>query len=182
MTNFMAPILREQARLKENKKKRWNPRLVLTLGNHEDRINRAVNYDRKLEDLMSIDDLGYERFGWEVIPFLKPIIIDGVAYAHYFCSGVMGRPITSARLTLTKKMMSCVAGHQQGRDVAYAVRADGKRITSIIAGSGYPHDEGYLNHQTNNHWRGHVVLNQVKDGEFDEMFVSLDYLKDKYGN
>lgn len=182
MAAFMAPILKEQLRLETNKKKRWNPRLVLTLGNHEHRIDRVVENDRKLDGVMSINDLGYQDFGWEVVPFLKPIVIDGIAYAHYFCSGVMGRAITSCRLTLTKMHTSCVAGHQQGRDVASAVRADGKRITSIIAGSYYQHDENYLNHQTNNHWRGVVMLNEVNDGEFDEMFISLDFLRKRYGS
>ena len=182
MNRFMGPIIKEQRRLAAGKRKRWNPRLVLTLGNHEHRIDRAVNYDRKLEDLMSMSDLGYEEHGWEVVPFLKPIVIDDIAYCHYFCSGVMGRAITSARLTLTKKHMSCVAGHQQGKDIATSYKGDGRRITSIIAGSYYQHDEGYLNEQTNNdHWRGVVQLNEVDKGQFEEMFVSLNYLKGKYG-
>jgi hypothetical protein len=29
-------------------------------------------------------------------------------------------------------------------------------------------------------WRGIYVLNEVKDGCFDEMPVSLDYLKERY--
>lgn len=182
MSYFIAPIVKEQVRLETNKKKRWNPRLVLTLGNHENRINRAVELDRKVEGLIKIEDLQYEQFGWEVIPFLTPICIDGVCYAHYFCSGVMGRPITSARATIARLHMSTIAGHQQGRDVAYAKRADGKRITSIIAGSYYQHDEGYLNGQTNDHWRGLVMLNEVNEGSFDEMFISIDYLKKKYGS
>jgi hypothetical protein len=76
--------------------------------------------------------------------------------------------------------MSCVAGHQQGRDVAYSKRGDGRQMTSIIAGSSYPDDESYLNSQTNKHWRGIIMLNEVEDGSFDEMFVSTDYLLRKY--
>lgn len=180
MSYFMAPILREQVRLETNKKKRWSPRLVLTLGNHENRINRVVESDRKLEGMLHVDNLGYKDFGWEVIPFLKPIVIDGIAYCHYFCSGVMGRPIGNARLTLNKMHTSCIAGHLQGRDVAYTTAADGRRLTAIIAGSYYQHDENYLNHQTNNHWRGCIMLNEVNNGEFDEMFIGLNYLKSKY--
>lgn len=76
--------------------------------------------------------------------------------------------------------MSCVVGHQQGRDVAYGKRADGKRITAIMAGSCYEHDENYISTLGNRHWRGIVMLNEVNDGEFDEMFISLDYLRKKY--
>lgn len=180
MDVLMSPISKEMSRLARNKKKRWNPRLVMTLGNHEARITRAIELDRKLDGLISLDDLKYEEWGWEVVPFLKPIIIDGVAYCHYFCSGQMGRAIGSARQLLLKKHMSCIAGHQQGRDVSYDKRGDGKRITAIIAGSSYPDDESYLNDQTNDHWRGIIMLNEVEDGQFDEMFVSTEYLLRKY--
>lgn len=180
MEMLMQPILEEQDRMRKLKKKVWRPRLVLTLGNHEDRITRAVEYDRKLEGLVQIEDLEYEKYGWDVHPFLDVVCIDGIAYSHYFASGVMGRPITSAQALLNKKHMSCFAGHQQGRMIAYGRRADGKEMTAIIAGSCYLHDEDYLSYQTNVHWRGIYMLHNVVDGSFDEMAVSLDYLKGKY--
>ena len=37
-----APIDKEIARLKKGKRKAWNPRRVITLGNHEDRVTRFV--------------------------------------------------------------------------------------------------------------------------------------------
>ncbi len=179
MDYLMIPIIKERVRLEINKKKQWNPKMVLTLGNHEHRISRAVENDRKLEGLISLTDLKYEIY-WEVFPFLQPVVIEGICFSHYLCSGVMGRPITTARMLLTKKHMSCIVGHQQGRDVAYSHRGDGRQITSIIAGSCYEHNESFLNHQTNEHWRGIVVLNEVVEGTFDECFVSLNYLKKKY--
>jgi hypothetical protein len=178
MDALLEPLYAEQKRLKKNKEKQYNPRMVLTLGNHENRINRVVNEDRKLEGLMSVNDLPYQD--WEVIPFLKVIDIDGVAYSHYFTSGVMGRPITTAQALLTKKHMSCFAGHQQGRQIAYARRADGKEMTAIISGSFYEHDEDYLGEQGNQHWRGLWMLHEVNDGAFDEMAVSLRFLKERY--
>ena len=78
--------------------------------------------------------------------------------------------------------MSCIAGHQQGKQVAYGKRPDGSTITCIIAGSCYEHHEEYLGPQGNNHFRGIVVLNEVNNGTFDEMFCSLDYLKRRYEN
>lgn len=176
------PIHQERSRLQQNKKKQWYPRMVLTLGNHEHRINKAIENDRKLEGLISVDDLEYDRYGWEVYPFLQPVVIDGVCYVHYQVSGVMDRAINTARLILNKKHMSCVVGHKQGRDVAYDYKADGSRMTAIIAGSCYLHDEHYLNYQSNNHWRGIIVLNEVDNGQFDEMFVSLNYLRKRYAS
>lgn len=182
MALFLAPIFAEQVRREEGHRKRWNPRLVLTMGNHEHRITRAVENDRKLEDLMSLQDLDYEGFGWEVVPFLQPVTINGIIYCHYLTSGVMGRPIGTARALVTKKHMSCVVGHQQGRDISYDKRGDGRRIAGLIAGSFYQHDEGYLDYQSNQHWRGVVMLNEVEDGSFDECFVSLGFLRKKYGS
>jgi hypothetical protein len=76
--------------------------------------------------------------------------------------------------------MSCVAGHQQGRDIAFGKRADGRKMTGIIAGSFYQHEEAYLNPQTNSHWRGVYMLHEVEDGSFDEMAVSMNYLRREY--
>jgi hypothetical protein len=158
----------------------WKPKLILTLGNHEDRITRAVNADPKLQGLMSLDDLGYLEAGWTVYPFLQPVSIGGVAFCHYFPSGVMGKPITSAKTLLSKLHMSAYAGHLQGRDIAYAHRADGRDMTAIISGSFYQHKEDYLTPFTNNHWRGLYLLHEVKDGSFDEMAVSIGYLKRRF--
>lgn len=132
MESLMTPILAEQERLRKNKEKRWKPRMVLTLGNHEDRISRAIEEDRKLEGLISIDDLPYQD--WEVYPFLEIVSVDGINYSHYFTSGVMNRPCTSARQLLTKKHQSCVQGHVQTLDIATDYRADGTTITGLFAG------------------------------------------------
>ena len=83
---------------------------------------------------------------------------------------------------LNKKHMSCFAGHQQGRNIAYGLRADGKEMAAIISGSCYSHSEEYLNPQTNNHWRRCWMLFDVVDGSFDELPLSLRYLEKKYGN
>lgn len=158
----------------------WKPRLVMCLGNHEDRIDRTISAIPKLDGTIGLPDLEYERWGWEVHPFMKQVTIAGVTFAHYFASGQMGRPISSARAMLTKLHTSAICGHQQGRDVAFSKRADGRQLTAIICGSTYEHDEGYLNHQTNNHWRGFYMLNDVVDGEFEEMAVSMKYLRRRY--
>lgn len=177
---LMAPIKAEQEKLKRNKEKRWKPKLILTLGNHEDRINRAINLDRKLDGLISISDLGYEDFGWMVIPYLQVEVIEGIAFSHYFTTGVMGRPVTSAAALLSKKHMSAIMGHVQHRQIAYGQRADGSQMTGLFVGSCYLHDEDYLGNQGNNYWRGIWMLHEVSNGSFDEMPVSLQYLKRVY--
>ena len=183
MDAFMAPIHAEIARRKKGKRKAWDPELHFTLGNHENRITRAVDDSAELEDLMSFDDFNLKEHGFTVHDFLEPVVIDGVAYSHYFTSGVMGRPVSSATTMLNKKHMSTVMGHVQDRQIAYAKRADGARITGIFAGIYYQHDELYLTPQTGTSttWSGVWILHEVQDGSFDEMPVSINYLRDKYG-
>lgn len=181
LQRLMAPIEVEQERVRKGKKGQWRLRKIVTLGNHEDRIDRMIELHRELDGTYSTDDLFFKQFGFEVYPFLQPVVVDGVAYAHYFVSGVKGLPVSSARMLLQKHHMSCFAGHQQGRDIAYAKRADGAKITAIIAGSCYLHDEAYLGPQGNQHWRGIYMLHEVENGSFDEMPVSLNFLRERYG-
>jgi len=181
MKKLLAPLRSLQKAQKASKHKVYKPRLVLTLGNHENRIKRAVNNNPTLEGLISTEDLGYEK-DWEVHEFLHPVFIAGVGFCHYWPVGAMGRPAASPAAIISKLHMSCVAGHQQGKQIAYGKRADGAPICSIIAGSYYLHDEDYMDQLSNKHWRGLVMLNEVEDGHFDELMLSIEYLERKYGN
>ena len=178
---YVDDVREEQKRMRKKKKKVWKPRLVFLMGNHEQRIERAVDDNIQLADLLSYDDFNLVDHGWEVHPFLEVVTINDIAYSHYFTSGVMGRPVSSARLMLNKKHMSCVMGHVQDRDIAWARNAVGVQHTGLFAGIFYTHDEGYLNPQTNTSWRGIWMFHEVKDGGFDEMPVSLNYLEKRYG-
>jgi hypothetical protein len=180
MEVFLQPIRDEQQRLKVNKHKQWRPRMVYTLGNHENRIERAIESDPKLDGLIGYKDLQLEEMGFEVYNFLDVVVIDQIAYAHYFTSGIMGRPVSSARNMLSKKMMSCIMGHVQDRDIAYGRRADGTNILGLFSGIYYQHDEDYLTPQTNSSWRGIWMLNEVANGGCDELPVSMNYLRNKY--
>jgi hypothetical protein len=179
MQAFLNPLRVYNYNARKNGKKQYKPELHLTLGNHENRINRAVNDDPKLDGVLSIGDLGYEDFGWRVYPFLEVLVLDGVAYSHYFTSGLLGRPCVSAAACLNKKHMSCVQGHQQGLQIATGYTADGKMLQSIIAGSCYEHNEDYMGPQQNRHWRGAIMLHDVNEGEFDIMPISLKYFNNR---
>lgn len=156
----------------------YSPRMVITLGNHEHRINRVVESDRKLEGTIDLDNLGYEGWGWEVIPFLEPIEIDGIEYVHYVTSGVMGRPAASAQVALRERMGSVVQGHVQHHDLAIHKKS---QEFALFSGTCYTHHEDYLGAQGNSQKPGIWLLNEVEDGQADLMFVSLKFLRNKYG-
>lgn len=159
----------------------YNPRKVMTLGNHDGaRILRAINDDPKLEGTIGIDDLKYREFGWEVHPFLEVIDVEGIMFSHYFTSGVMGRPVSSARSLLQKKHASCVMGHVQHRDIAYSYTADGRELVGLFCGTAYNDHHEYLGLQGQNHFRGVWILKNVEGGTFEPVAYTLDELERRY--
>lgn len=166
----------------KGRNKGWEPdEKHLFLGNHENRITRATENDAQLDGLLSLDALNYGQWGWHVHPFLKPVTIDGIVYAHYFVAPMTGRPYASAALTRLKTLgHSFTMGHQQTFDVAIRF-VNGKQQRALICGAAYLHDEDYMGPQGNvAHWRGILVCHNVKDGAYDLMEVSLDYLCRRY--
>jgi hypothetical protein len=155
----------------------YNPRKVLTWGNHEYRIIRACELDAALDGKLSVNDLDHERRGWECHDFLEVVKIDGVEYSHYFTSGNMGRPVTSAAALLRERQCSAVMGHVQHTDMAFHKKTQN---IAMFAGICYQHSEEYLGPQGNQTRRQIVMLHEVEDGKFDPMFVSLRFLKKRY--
>lgn len=180
MATLLGPLQQYNKRAARNHRTRYNPRLVLTLGNHEDRISRTVESDARLEGTIGLDDLRYADFGWEVHPYLRPVVIDGICYAHFFTSGILGRPVVSARSLVQKKHMSCTMGHVQNWEIYREVRADGQPVLGLFSGACYEHCEDYLGPQGNHYDRGLWVKHEVNNGSYHPMYVSLDFIKRKY--
>lgn len=185
MSELLGPLNRLNARRKKSKKSGYHPRLVMLLGNHENRINRAISSDAILEGTISTDDLGYKEAGWEVHNFLETVTIDGITYSHFFPRSNNGRVLQSTRgapsalAQAQREMRSCTSGHLQGLDFNVRQLGD-RRLYNIIAGSAYLHDEDYLSPQGTEYWRGIIHKLDVRDGMYDPLFLSLDYLERRY--
>lgn len=161
--------------------KGYRPECVFLTGNHEQRIERAIEDDPvRLEGVIGYED--FELFGFRRYEFLEVVFIDGVAYSHYF-QNINSRYAIGGSVDnrLNKIGCSFVQGHEQGFKYGNRVMPTGKIHHGIVAGSYYPHDEPYKGRQGNGHWRGIVVLNEVRDGTFDIMPLSMEYMKERYG-
>lgn len=177
MEVLMRPIMEAMARDFD-----WKPTFDFTLGNHEHRITKVANTDKKIGSFISVDDLRYKKYGWTVHDFLKPVILDDIAYAHYFTATNMGAPIPSAKNLVDRKHMSCVMGHRQNWEMHRTGRPDGTEIRGLLAGSCYLHDEDYLGYQNNDYSRQIWVLNNIHKGSFNPIQIELKQLKRVYGN
>ena len=185
MNALLSPIKKYNKQQRKNKKSLYKPRMVLTLGNHENRISRAINADPvKMEGTVSVEDLGYADYGWEVHDFLDVVDIDGILYSHYFCNpnSLTGNPVggtVQSKLNNIKRSFSM--GHQQSLQYGISYDGAGNPLQGLVAGAFYQHDEDYMGAQKNKqHWRGAVMKNEVKDGTYDPCFVSLNFLLKEY--
>ena len=182
MEVLMAPIHEYNGKMRDQKGAMYRPEMHLTLGNHEYRIQRAIDYQAELEGVLDMDHLEYAKHGWQVHPFLKPVTIDGVTYAHYFANQQSGRPYagTSMDTRLKNIGFSFTQGHQQVFMTGERPLNNGRRVRGLVWGSCYLHDEDYRGFQANGEKRGIAIKHEVRDGMYDLMEVSLDFLCRKY--
>jgi hypothetical protein len=156
--------------------------LHFLMGNHEYRIERASDQDAQLEGLITLDDLQVNKDGrWKVHAFLEPVKLDGITYAHYFVARMTGRPLGGQSMDARIKTIghSFTMGHQQGLWQGRRETLNGAQL-GLVAGSCYLHDEEYLGPQGNKHWRGIVICYDVRQGDYDPKFVSLNSLCKRY--
>ena len=159
---------------------RYRPRKVILRGNHENRIERAIESDAKLDGALSMKHL--DTLDWECYPFLERVWIDGIIYSHYFQQQNSPHAIGgSIDNRLNRIGDSFVQGHQQGFLYGNRVYPTGRTRHGLVAGSFYLHDESYKGRQGNDHWRGIVVLNAVSRGDYGVMPLDMKYLQREYG-
>lgn len=181
MEEMLKPIVEFNLLRKKNKKALYRPEMHLTLGNHEDRLDRMTNYHPELHGVFGTKKLGLEEYGWNVHPFLRPVNLCGINFVHYLANPMTGRPYGGQVLSQLQKVgQSFVCGHKQSLEIAVRPIIDGSMQIGIIAGACYEHDEEYKGPQGNTHFRGLVMLNEVKDGFGYPMPVSLNYLRKRY--
>lgn len=172
LTNSLVELQMNQS---ANKKKVYRPEMHFTLGNHEQRVDRY----NELKGLVDLEkEIRYQ--GFKVHPFLKPIEIEGVHFVHYAYNAMSGKPIGgTAEYRLNKLKLSFVQGHEQNFKYAQEYLNDGRKISALVGGSCYLHDEEYKGFQGNNHFRGCFKLHNVHDGMYDLEQVSVERLLGK---
>lgn len=159
----------------------WVPRLVFTIGNHEQRIMRHVNANPELRGTLSYRSFNLEAHGWEVHDFLHAVKIDGVSYQHYVPQPNTGRPWGGMAEPRLKSIgYSFTSGHEQGKKAGERYLQNETVQRALVVGSCYLHNEEYKGPQGNHHWRGIILKHEVAKGNYDLMEVSLTYLRRRY--
>jgi hypothetical protein len=169
------------------KAKRRRPKTYWFDGNHEHRTDRAVNLQPELEGTVSNTDIQGRE--WDHIVNYEGLYpgtfeIDGVEYAHYMVSGVMGRPIGGERHAsslITKKLASCTVGHTHIFDFHLRPKVDGSKAQALVMPAFMDYECDWAG-QSGKMWsKGLVIKRNVEGGMYDMEYVSMERLKQVYG-
>jgi hypothetical protein len=182
-TRLVAPMQAEIQRRRRNHRQRWEPECHFLFGNHEGRIDRAIERDPRWAGVIGRHQCltpGFQRH-----EFLKIVEIDGISYCHYFPNPYSGRPIGGTIVNRLNHIgKSFVQGHQQG--FLYASKQYPDHVKhGLVCGRFYSHHEAYRPEDVQQaEWNGIVVLNEVREhaghGNYDLMPLSYSYLQRKY--
>ncbi len=178
-----APLVEyNKARKNIRKGPRRAPRKLITLGNHEHRLTRAVEGSPELDGVLSLQDFHYERFGYEVYPFKTPVEVEGIWISHYFPSGVKGEAISGFNIAsnlIQKNMVSSICGHSHLWDMAIRAKPNGQKVIGLCAGW-YGEQPTYSDATEQMWWSGCTLLRDVHDGVFDCEQYSIERIKRSY--
>jgi hypothetical protein len=157
-------------------------------GNHCYRIQRAIDFQPELEGAIGMQDLELERYWSNVVPYNGStpgvVVLDGVAYSHYFVSGVLGRGISGERPAyslVNKKLQTCTQGHVHTFDLCVRTNAAGQKIQGLVGGCYLDYPQSFAGHAQDLWWSGVIFKEGVKDGQYDHRTISLSRLKKEYG-
>lgn len=168
-------------------KKRTPYRFILE-GNHEHRVERALDLSPELAGTIGFDDYAFPDYYNDVIRYdggLPGIFeSDGILFAHYFPTGISGRPmggIAPARMMAQKNKISCVAGHTHTFDFFSERNISGETLNCLVAGCFQDYTPDWAG-PIGRFWQaGVAVLRNVESGSYDLQWISLKSLKDAYG-
>lgn len=180
---------RERIWHKFSKQKRKRPARFGLQGNHEYRIEKAVEANPRLhgKDIgINPDHLEPSRWFDEYHSYVNgaPAIAtwEGVNFAHYVSNGNFGSALSGEHhaYNLLKKMMrSTVVGHSHKLNVYF--RPEAKAIGAVIGcyKGGATSWAGQANSEW---WKGVMLMHNLKDGWYDPQFISQEQLRKEYGN
>ncbi len=168
-------------------RKKKLPYKVVLEGNHERRVEKALDLSPELEGTIGFQDFDFDRYYDEVIRYdggtPGTIELDGVTYGHYLVSGLMGKPISGlhpAAMLNARTHRSCVVGHSHTIDYSVTTAVDGVKLQSLVAGCYQDYEAPWAGVVNRMWWAGVVILHDVENGTYDPEFVSLSRLERYY--
>lgn len=169
--------------------KKKMPERIFCIGNHEQRIARAIQLSPELDGAIGYDDLQLNRWYDTIVDYdgntPGKVTVDGVQYAHYFVSGIMGRPVGGehpAHSQIRTQFTSTVAGHSHLAEWVTRNSSDNRRMHGVQSGCYMDYHAGWAGNVNDLWWRGLTILHNVEGGDFSVQFISMKDIEREYRN
>lgn len=165
----------------------WRPKKLVTLGNHEHRLERFENANPETHQTFTLrrDEL-FASFGWRTSPFGELRYIEGVAFTHHPTNGA-GRAFggkLGATRSANETTCSIVHGHTHSWKFWPAAKigpANGIDILEAGCALDWGEIESYALHSQNDWWWGVTVARLISGRIIDVERVSMVTLRRRYG-
>lgn len=172
-----------QNRIKRTR--RYSPRQVFCEGNHEDELRQHFNRNpcednperdpkRSILNRHNIEDF-VRGWGVEFVPFLKPAVIEGVIFSHYFRND-NGNAVQISTAHSNLYRYSHVWGHSHKWGYKQDSDQLGGKIFWLCTGT-FRRPEG----TGSRHWSGITILHHNGFGDCDVEQVSVERLLSEFG-
>lgn len=176
------PITSLRNRQRFDKKRRYTPRVVWILGNHEDRVRRYVEVHAEMAGhLDAMKDLNLESrvdWGFEVVPYKESIEIGGINFTHAVLNE-KNEPIAgkyALRNSADRVGASTIFGHTHRFETLSLNRYGTRLIQVSMIGTFSNETPFYAKGGLNHYWQGCVIVHHLKDGRYDLEMISLNRL------
>lgn len=166
----------------------WNPKLDITLGNHENRLHRFENANPETAGMFSNElETNFAQFGWQTRPYGEVMFVQGVGISHHPTNGA-GRAFggkTGPQRAANELTSSFISGHTH----AYQHFTTGKigtvsGVDVMEVGCALPWGEveDYAAHAIINWWYGFVIADLMGGRIVASEKVDMMAIRDIYSD
>jgi len=166
-----------------HKKKQYKPELIYLMGNHEDRLDRYLDYNPTMAGMIGIEkDLDLIGRGFTIIPYREYTYINGIAFTHIPFNGAA--PISGINICRKAQMVtvdSIVFAHTHNKNEDNIKRHGQTQLQQVFnCGCYFEEIDDYMHGRMENYWKGVCLLKNYKPGAFSKEEYSLDELNGTY--
>jgi len=162
----------------------WDGEVILTEGNHEDRLWRYLDKDPSFSEHVDYrKDMGLDERGWKVVPYKEDYRHKGVCYTHIPITAA-GRPISRKDIcgaALDTYGVPVIFGHTHRLANAQLHRKGTAHLQEALnVGCYFEHIDEYAKGSQTNYWRGLVVIDHYAQGRFGFRTIPMSELRKLY--
>jgi len=166
----------------------WNPKLDITLGNHENRLNRFENANPETAGMFSNElETNFAQFGWKTRPYGEVMFIQGVGISHHPTNGA-GRAFggkTGPQRAANELTSSFISGHThafQHFTTGKIGAVSGVDVMEVGCALPWGEVEDYAAHAIINWWYGFVIADLMGGRIVASEKVDMMTIRDRYSD